>query len=209
MCACDPAVTRRLASCARRPGAVFVPRDAGDAGESHGTADGDLVRMTMATQDFKCMLSARSRRRVHASHLESGALCMGLRQVLRSGRRHRSRCFVLLDSQALIHAVRKGRSGASNFWHGSRMLASMLLACEVQLHCGYIPSAFNPADGPSRGLIRPKGKVRVRPKRDGFLEYVHQFKRSVRRLKKGPHGSAFSDLAWDSSDSDSCTVQPP
>jgi hypothetical protein len=215
---CSPDATRELASKARSWPHAFFPTDA-PAAEVDGWDFGDAHRLPVPSTAFRTTFSVKCKHKFHASKLEFGALCMGLRTTARRVRWHGSRTFALVDAQAVLHAAKKGRSSAGNFWYGSRALASLLLACDIQLHVGYVPGTWNPADRPSRGRdsagvrcytrarLSASGKSRI--VRSSLDKYVHSIRRACRRLKECGHLSD-SELApsWSSSDSGSRTGQP-
>ena len=64
----------------------------------------------------------------------------------------RIRMLVLLDSSAVYFSIRKGRTSARSLRGLHRTLAAMSLASGVGLVCGWVPSAWNPADAPSRAF---------------------------------------------------------
>ena len=125
----------------------------------------------------------------HVSKLEYGALCHSDKGIARQAKWHLHRTVALVDSLALMHAVRKGRSSGPKFWFGSHVLAPHLLAAELQLHIGYIPTAYNPSDEPSRGA-RGKGGTRGRHKQTSshashsFIRQAHLAKRCHRTFLK-------------------------
>ncbi len=175
-----------------------------------------MHRLPVGSGRFRTKFSIRCTRGFHASKLELGSLCLAMRALARRPRWHRSRTFALVDAQAVYHSVKKGRSSAPNFWHGSRCLASILLACDIQLHVGYIPGRWNPADGPSRGKVRSAKSAASAPGRSGLSKThlrsdkaFHNYRRAVRRLARCGHfGDTGSALTWNSSDSLSTCGQP-
>ena len=213
---CDPSVTRTLAAHSRTVPHVFYPTEA-----THEAVDGDSfpgkpVRMPISLKEFTTTFSLKSDSGLHASKLEMGALCLSLKVIVRKRRWHNTRLFALVDSQALLHAVRKGRSGAHNFWHGTRVLASMLLACELHLHTGYTPSKWNPSDGASRGVHDPRLDPEPRTIGDGgessrpvrSLQALHSTKRSYRRIVACGTMPGWTTPPWSSSCSSSRLEQP-
>jgi hypothetical protein len=70
-----------------------------------------------------------------------GALAIGARAAL------------LVDNTAVVGALRKGRSGSWAFLQRLRGVNALLLAGGLRLNVQYVPSALNPADGPSRGVV--------------------------------------------------------
>jgi hypothetical protein len=72
-------------------------------------------RLPLRKCDFKTIISKRSGHRFHASKLEMGALCLAVKYCVRKVHWHGLRLFALIDSTALLGAVRKGRSSSENF----------------------------------------------------------------------------------------------
>ena len=118
-----------------------------------------------------------------------------------------------LDAQALLHAVRKGRSGAENCRQGSRRISAMLIAAEVQLSLGFTPSLSNPADPPSRGkrtIVKPKPSVPSLSRvAKSLLQYVHGMKRRYRRIIQCGTGLAAWSTPWWSSSCSSSKIGKP
>ena len=74
------------------------------------------------------------------------------RHLVRSRAAWGSRVLVLIDSMAALGVVAKGRSSSPPLLRLARQLAAISLIFDVYFLTRYIPSEFNPADGPSRGL---------------------------------------------------------
>ena len=170
--------------------------------------------MPMAYDDFVHTFSVQAKGEQHASKLEMGALCLSVKSLVRQARWHGRRTFALVDSMALMFAVRKGRSSAPNFRFGSKVLAAHLLASEVQLHVGYTPSRHNPSDEPSRGVVRAR-LGRICPKTKGrhyqhsFVKHTHFLKRCYRHfVASGTMRAPRFPRAWPSSCSSSRFGQP-
>ena len=79
---------------------------------------------------------------------------LGLRWLLRRTRNHGIRTAFLIDAQAVLGAISKGRSSAGAIKRDVKLAAALLLAGDVALSCAYVPSENNPADEPSRGIVR-------------------------------------------------------
>ena len=217
---CSPETVRKFASHARSWPHFFYPSDT-PISTIDSCSPGAGYRLPVASRSFHTTFSVQSGRGFHASKLEYGALCMALHGVARRPRWHRSRTVALVDAHAVLHAAAKGRSGSGNFWHASRALSSLLLGADIQLHIGYIPGVYNPADAPSRGRahLRPFPRRRARsctaPRahRGGGIRRYRELVRSLRRLKEcndltGCFGSSVPTSSWCSSDSRSLTTQP-
>ena len=103
-------------------------------------------------RDFKTIPSLRNREPAHIVSLEASALLLYVRWLLRTASNHGKRTPVLIDAQAVVGAVAKGRSSAPGLRRTLRRLAAHLLAGDMILKPIYVPSEMNPADGPSRGV---------------------------------------------------------
>jgi hypothetical protein len=80
----------------------------------------------------------------------------------RSPHLHSRRGAFLVDAQAVIGALRKGRSSAPTLMHPIRRVAALCLACDWTWRFHYVPSESNAADWPSRGLAYKQQKARQR-----------------------------------------------
>jgi hypothetical protein len=169
----------------------------------------------MRYRDFKRKFSLRSDGHFHASKLEAGALGVAIRIHARQAKWHRQRALFLVDAKALQYAARKGRSSARNFVNGLRGIAATSIAADLRLHFGYIASAHNPGDPPSRGLInkqRLKGCGSNSSKTSAsssFVKHIHFLKRSIRRfIACGTMRASSECQTWSSSCSSSTLTQP-
>ena len=120
-------------------------------------------------------------------------------------------CFVGFAGFALRFTERSVR--AENFRHGSRVLASLLIAAEVQLHTGFTPSRSNPSDPPSRGvhkIDKPcSTKVLHKSHSHTLTDHPHFLKRCHRNIiKRGVNMPSWSLGSWASSCSSGCLAQP-
>ena len=77
------------------------------------------------------------------------------------------RFLVLCDSMVTIGCCHKMRSRSFNLLRGVRQLGAIELACGVNLLLRWIPSAWNPADGPSRD--EPVGPAEETARKDTEL----------------------------------------
>ena len=68
--------------------------------------------------------------------------------------RHSKRTTILIDAQSVLGAVRKGRSSAPSLKRELRYIGALLLGGDLLVRCLYVPSEDNPADAPSRGIVR-------------------------------------------------------
>ena len=100
------------------------------------------------------MISTRRKSEAHSSTLQAGGVVLGLKWMLRQARLHSCRATFLIDAQVVLGAVAKGRSSAGAIKRDTQLTAALLLAGKVALFCTYISSEDNPAEDPSRGVVR-------------------------------------------------------
>ena len=74
--------------------------------------------------------------------------------LLRSVARRSCRVPVLVDAKTVLCAAAKGRSSSPGLLRILRRLAALVLAGDLLLRLVYVPSEDNPADAPSRGVVR-------------------------------------------------------
>jgi hypothetical protein len=92
---------------------------------------------------------------VHEEHinlLELRAVLLALHWILSYPSSITSRAYCLVDSAVTFFSIWKGRSSSPLLLLLIRKINALLLASGIGLLCGWIPSEYNPADGPSRGV---------------------------------------------------------
>ena len=124
-------------------------------------------RLRLSPNRFKVVISSRCRHAAHSGNLEANGVCLGIEWFLRGRHRHGCRAVMLVDAQAIIGALAKGRTSALTISAPIRRAAALTLAGDLYIHYLYIPSESNPADKPSRGLDSSDGPI-VEESRDGF-----------------------------------------
>ena len=87
--------------------------------------------------------------------LEGRAILYALRHALRTSGNFGRRIAVLGDALVASCAVSKGRSDSRAMLRVTQSVAALCLATGCVLHCRWLPSEWNVADGPSRGLAVP------------------------------------------------------
>jgi hypothetical protein len=128
---------------------------------------GAELRLPLRQRDFKPMLAIKARRKEHSGALEATGVVLGLRRLSRKQALHRHRGAFLVDAQVVMYALQKGRSSAGTLRHQACQAAALCLACDWKIRYAYLPSESNPADDPSRGVIRCRrpggqnGRVRI------------------------------------------------
>ena len=86
----------------------------------------------------------------HISLCEARARSLAVSLRMRDIKEHRSVHLHLLDSQANLAQVGKGRTNSRRMSHVHRLASATLLAAGSRQCCGYTSSEANPADKPSR-----------------------------------------------------------
>ena len=152
---CTPARSRELGRLAERRG-DYVRLDRLAAGEDSDDEPersriGKPHRLGLPKRAFRTVLSCRKNYDGHAGALETSALVLFVKWLLRSTRRHAKRTVVLVDAKALVGAATKGRTSADSMQRELRQLAALTLAGDLHMRYVYVPSEDNPADAPSRG----------------------------------------------------------
>ena len=153
---CDPAVTRKIAnSCSMSATFIRLNRDEPHPDEEpERPRKGTPCKVPLGRGCFRTVISSRARHAAHSGSLETTAVVLGLRWLLRSSARHSRRALFMIDTQAVLGAVAKARSSAPTVRRGVMRVAALLLAGDIQPYYGYVPSEENPADTPSRGVWR-------------------------------------------------------
>ena len=131
---------------------------------------------------FSTVVSAKRQHDAHAGSLEATGLQILLRWLLRSRKKHNHRVVALVDAKAVLCAASKGRTSAPSLRRDMRRIAALTLAGGFHMHYLYVPSEDNPADAPSRGVIRKIAKrsrkgvarkpARVKEAPDNFEQHI-------------------------------------
>ena len=110
---------------------------------------------------WKTAVSFKWRRRGdHINRLECFAALIALERVARTARFHGCRVLHLLDSSTTIAVLTRRRSSSRRLHPVVRRVAALELATGIVPIYGFVRSAHNVADRPSRVFKRPKGRVR-------------------------------------------------
>ena len=115
---------------------------------------GRSCRFPLSKAAFATVVSSRAVHSAHAGALEAGGVQLALRWTLRSVSRHGRRTLLLVDAQAVKGAVAKGRSSSASLRREIMRISALQLAGDLLLKLVYVPSEDNPADAPSRGVVR-------------------------------------------------------
>ncbi len=111
---------------------------------------GQPLHIDLRLAYLKDVLSVRAKHPSHIDLLETVAFIFWLRWLIRTRAHHSRRAVILLDSAVLVGAAGKGRS-SSGPRRVLRRVAALELAGDLQIYLVLVPSAYNPADYPSRG----------------------------------------------------------
>ncbi len=152
---CSPDRSRELGRLAERRG-DYVRLDRLADGEDSDdeperTRIGKPHRLGIPKRAFRTVISARKNYDGHAGALETSALVLFVKWLLRSTKRHAKRTVVLVDAKAIVGAATKGRTSAVSIQREIRQLSALTLAGDLHMRYVYVPSEDNPADAPSRG----------------------------------------------------------
>ena len=115
----------------------------------------EIVPFEAVTRKWKMVGRYKWKRVDGMPVLEARSTCYGVRHLLRKQSNHGKRFLILTDSMTAACAFSKGRAHTAKLRGVVRRTAAMLLATGSSLSLRWIPSEWNPADGPSRGACEP------------------------------------------------------
>lgn len=102
------------------------------------------------TTRWSTIISSAWKTREHINALELRAVLLALHWLLSYPSAHLSRVYLLVDSTVALFALWKGRSSSARLLLILRKISALLLASGSSFLTGWLPSAVNPADRPSR-----------------------------------------------------------
>ena len=138
------AEAQRLGSLGAAPDVHVRLGDAGYERQLERPRLGTEVRMTAARHKFKTLLSSRARHVSHSGEMEAVGITLATRWLLRTSRFHNHRFVLLVDAQAPLACLRKGRSSAPTLARATRRTAAALLAGNLTVSSLYVPSEKQP-----------------------------------------------------------------
>jgi len=147
---CSAGFARSVGRLSVQPGA-YAEVDLDIPGAAKRPKLGTPHRIGVHMAQFKAVLSLRAQYKAHSGSLEAAGVSVMLRWLLRTPAKHSSRVAAMIDAKAVLGAVCKGRSSAPTLRLELRRIAALSLAGDWYLNYVYVPSAYNPADAPSRG----------------------------------------------------------
>ncbi|CAK0881107.1 unnamed protein product, partial [Prorocentrum cordatum] len=121
-----------------------------DAGLPHRFDAWPRAPLDAGLWTWRVALSYAFRNQQHINVLEATAVLDFLRSHLKLPKHHGKRKLFLLDSQAAIGALTKGRSSSNNLNQMLLRIAAISGFANFRAFYGWVPSKGNPADGPSR-----------------------------------------------------------
>ena len=127
-----------------------------DAGVPYRLSAWPRVAIASSHWAWRVLLSYQWRFKAHINILEAQAVFDAMRTLLKNPQMHDCRRFCLVDSQAVLGCLTKGRSSSRRLNYVCVRLAALLRAANVHLFYGWVASKANPADGPSRWAIKQK-----------------------------------------------------
>ena len=150
----SPAYARAVGTLATK-GDIFVRLERGEEGdEPERIRKGTPHRLGLRKSAFSTVVCARAQHHAHSGTLEAGAITLLLKWLLRAPARHATRVPALVDALAVLGAATRGRSSAPTLRPEVRRIAALTLAGDFLMRYIYVPSEDNPADAPSRGIMR-------------------------------------------------------
>ena len=192
--AADPLLVRRIAEQCAVEGHGILPSGIDLSSHSVSAVVAPL-RIPVHYNEFRPHISVQAKEAADAPTLEAIAVTLATRRMTRAVRHHSCRSVVLVDAQALMFALRKGRSSSSAFKVQLQKVAALNLCADVAVTYGYIPTSCNPADPPCLAI-----KIEI------FL------RRALRHLRASSARGLPECLrckgSYDSSSSDSLSAQP-
>ena len=102
-------------------------------------------------EDWRLLFKSQWKFEEHQNVLEMRALVMLARHLARSARSWDQRYLVFTDSLVCLGALGKGRSSSPALLRLCRKFAAVRIGCGIRLLLRWVPTAWNVADGPSRG----------------------------------------------------------
>jgi len=106
---------------------------------------------------WSTIISSPWRASEHINALELRAVLLALHWLLSYPSSHFSRVYLLVDSTVTLYSLWKGRSSSPSLLLILRRINALLLSSGISLLTGWLPSAVNPADAPSRRFSSSSG----------------------------------------------------
>ena len=149
--------------------------------------------MLKPNADSSLMVGTQSNPKRFRHHLE----------MFRTVHRHGKRTVLLVDATAVCGAVAKGRSSSPTLNYELRRIAALAIAGDIWIRVVYIPSEDNPADAPSRGIVRKwrtkqcrKAVVKPRKREINVYDDIHRLTHSGPIASRNTFRRLFRQEDW-------------
>ena len=209
---CRPEWVRHVAAHCAVDGHGIIP-DGVDLDTKSIQAVTSPLHVPVSYDAFVPKLSVKAKGSDDAPTLEAVACTLATRRLTRALKNHGTRSVMLLDAQALIGALRKGRSSSGAFKLQLQKIAALNLCADISVTYGYIPTSCNPSDPPSRGLKRNlKHHSKTAGRCGKHRDSAQERRRVIRHLRASPRCGLPEHIrmksGYDSCSSGSMTAQP-
>ena len=145
----DVDMSRRIGRLARQDD-IFVTLEGPPPNGPEKPRVGIEQKLPLRPDSFTTLISKAVAHQAHSGTLEMEGVVLALRWLSRSQQHFGLRQPLLVDAQAVLKALKRGRTSAPTLVRGCRRAAALTLAMGLSTFFTYIPSEWNPADAPSR-----------------------------------------------------------
>jgi len=133
---------------------------AGPLAETVRSSEFDSFYSAVSSAPWRTLISKPWAGVEHINALELRAALLSVHWVLSYSSSLTRRVYLLLDSSVAFFSLWKGRSSSPALLLVLRKMSALLLASGLSLLPGWVPSAVNPADAPSRLITScPRGRA--------------------------------------------------
>ena len=122
---------------------------------------GTPIELPFSMESFTDVLSIRASSIAHSGCMEAHAVLLMVQWILRSASRLSSRVVVGIDATTVLAVMLKGRTSAPSLRKAVRAVAAHCLGGNLLLLPLWVPSRYNPAAKPSRGVRRRPVRRRI------------------------------------------------
>ena len=108
------------------------------------------ARLPLRPSNFTTLISKAVGHRAHSGTLEMEGVALALRWLTCSQQHLGLRHPLLVDAQAVLETLKRGRTPAPTLARSCRRAAALTLGMGLSMFFTYIPPEWNPAHAPSR-----------------------------------------------------------
>jgi len=156
---------------------------------------GARIDLNLGPNKFSTVFSIKAKHRDSPGAMEAKAVVLGFKRILRNKASHRKRLVFGVDAQAIMHALRKGRSSAWSIRRHIAAASASILAGDLRVKFFYVPSEDNVADKPSRGkTTRPIRSTWGKNCQRGLDKSYNRLRHQLSSLRLLDDTSDYSDL---------------